>query len=51
MATSTLTSNGQITIPQAVREALGLQAGDKVDFGRPSAPGTGSSVHHSLVGR
>ena len=39
MATSTLTSKGQITIPQSVREALGLQAGDKVDFVREE-PGT-----------
>lgn len=32
MPTSTLTSKGQITMPLAVRLALGLQAGDKVDF-------------------
>jgi antitoxin PrlF len=32
MLTATLTSKGQITIPQAVRDALGLQAGSKVDF-------------------
>ncbi len=32
MATSTLTSKGQITLPQSVRQALGLEAGDKVDF-------------------
>jgi len=32
MPTATLTSKGQITIPQAVREILGLEAGDKVDF-------------------
>ncbi|MBL8475993.1 MAG: AbrB/MazE/SpoVT family DNA-binding domain-containing protein [Methyloversatilis sp.] len=32
MTTSTLTSKGQITVPQAVRTALGLQTGDKVDF-------------------
>lgn len=32
MPTSTLTSKGQITLPQAVRRALGLEAGDKVDF-------------------
>ncbi|HEX6703923.1 MAG TPA: AbrB/MazE/SpoVT family DNA-binding domain-containing protein [Albitalea sp.] len=32
MPISTLTSKGQITMPQAVRTALGLQAGDKVDF-------------------
>lgn len=32
MPSSTLTSKGQITIPQEVRENLGLQTGDKVDF-------------------
>ena len=32
MPTATLTSKGQITIPQAVRTALGLHAGTKVDF-------------------
>lgn len=30
--TATLTSKGQITIPQQVRDALGLKAGQKVDF-------------------
>ena len=29
---STLTSKGQITIPAKIREALGLQEGDKLDF-------------------
>ena len=32
MATATLTSKGQITIPVAVREKLGLAAGDRVEF-------------------
>ena len=32
MATATLTSKGQITIPKIVRDALQLHAGDKVDF-------------------
>jgi AbrB family looped-hinge helix DNA binding protein len=32
MSTSTLTSKGQITIPAAVREALGVGAGDRVEF-------------------
>lgn len=32
MPTATLTSKGQITVPQAVRKALGLHAGTKVDF-------------------
>lgn len=32
MTTSTLTSKGQITIPKAVRDRMGLQAGDVLDF-------------------
>lgn len=32
MATATITSKGQITIPRKVREHLRLAAGDKVDF-------------------
>lgn len=32
MATATVTSKGQITIPIRVREALGLDAGDRVTF-------------------
>ncbi|WP_347989692.1 AbrB/MazE/SpoVT family DNA-binding domain-containing protein [Methylomonas sp. AM2-LC] len=32
MATSTITSKGQITIPATVRAALGISAGDKVEF-------------------
>ena len=32
MFTAKLTSKGQVTIPQAVRAALGLHAGTKVDF-------------------
>ena len=32
MPTSTLTSKGQITLPLAVRRALVLETGDKVDF-------------------
>lgn len=32
MATSTVTSKGQITLPRDVRQALGLHAGDRVDF-------------------
>lgn len=32
MSSATLTSKGQITLPAKVREALGLDAGDKVDF-------------------
>ena len=32
MPTATVTSKGQITIPIEVRTALGLDAGDKIDF-------------------
>ncbi|HKC71043.1 MAG TPA: AbrB/MazE/SpoVT family DNA-binding domain-containing protein [Terriglobales bacterium] len=32
MASATVTSKGQITIPVRVREALGLDAGDRVEF-------------------
>ena len=30
--TATISSKSQITIPAAVRDALGLAAGDKIDF-------------------
>jgi len=32
MAVSTMTSKGQITIPKNIRESLGLETGDKVNF-------------------
>jgi antitoxin PrlF len=32
MTTATMTSKGQVTIPAAVREALGVDAGDRVEF-------------------
>lgn len=32
MSTATLTSKGQITIPVAVRNVLGLQPGDRIEF-------------------
>jgi AbrB family looped-hinge helix DNA binding protein len=32
MATATVTSKGQITIPKEVREHLGLETGDRVVF-------------------
>ncbi len=34
MPATTVTSKGQITLPQAIREALGVQAGDRVVFVR-----------------
>lgn len=32
MSEATLTSKGQVTIPKAVRDKLGLQTGDRIDF-------------------
>ncbi|GAB4057742.1 AbrB/MazE/SpoVT family DNA-binding domain-containing protein [Uliginosibacterium sediminicola] len=32
MTTATLTTKGQVTIPAAVRAALGVGTGDRVDF-------------------
>ena len=32
METATLTSKSQITVPKAVREALGIGPGDKIQF-------------------
>jgi antitoxin PrlF len=32
MPTVTITSKGQTTIPKEVKDALGLHAGDKIDF-------------------
>ncbi|TAK89890.1 MAG: AbrB/MazE/SpoVT family DNA-binding domain-containing protein [Burkholderiaceae bacterium] len=32
MTTSTLTTKGQVTIPQDVRQRLGLDAGDRIEF-------------------
>lgn len=32
MPTATVTSKGQITIPREVRQALGIEAGDRVEF-------------------
>jgi antitoxin PrlF len=32
MPTATLTSKGQVTIPQEVRKRLGFKTGDRIDF-------------------
>lgn len=32
MAKATMTSKGQVTIPKAVRERLGLRTGDRLEF-------------------
>lgn len=34
MTTATITSKGQLTVPKAVRDALGIGPGDRVDFVR-----------------
>jgi len=40
MQNSRMTSRGQITIPKELRERLGLQPGDRVEF----APGPGRTL-------
>jgi antitoxin PrlF len=32
MAAATLTSKGQVTLPKSVRERLGVEAGDRIEF-------------------
>jgi AbrB family looped-hinge helix DNA binding protein len=32
MATATVTSKGQVTIPKEIRELLGLDSGDRINF-------------------
>ena len=32
MTEATITSKGQVTIPKPVRDALGLEAGDRIEF-------------------
>lgn len=32
MSEATITSKGQVTIPKSVRDAHGLEAGDRIDF-------------------
>jgi AbrB family looped-hinge helix DNA binding protein len=34
MATATVTSKGQVTLPREVRTSLGVSAGDRLDFVR-----------------
>jgi AbrB family looped-hinge helix DNA binding protein len=49
MPTATVTSKGQVTIPKAVREVLGVDAGDQIDFivndhGEVTVRGVGGDV-------
>ncbi len=39
MATATLTTKGQVTIPVEIRNQLGLKAGDRIDFERNALTG------------
>jgi len=32
MVTATMTSKGQLTVPKAIRDRLGLEPGDRVEF-------------------
>lgn len=34
MATATITSKGQVTLPKEVRDSLGVSAGDRINFVR-----------------
>lgn len=49
-AVATMTSKGQLTVPKAVREALGLREGAKVRFEVDPAQGTAAlePVHHGV---
>lgn len=59
---STMTSKGQVTVPIAIRERLGLHSGDEVEFvlaedgsarlvKSPNSPGRGRRVVEHLRGR
>ena len=39
MSSATITSKGQLTVPAAIREELGLKTGDRVDFIRNNETG------------
>lgn len=32
MSTATVTTKGQVTIPKSIRDALGVEAGDRLEF-------------------
>jgi len=42
---ATLTSKGQITLPKAIRDRLGMEAGDRLDF----RVGNDGELHGKLV--
>jgi len=47
MSIAALTSKGQITIPKAVRDRLGLRTGDRIEF-RIAKDGTATLVPRTL---
>lgn len=49
MATATITSKGQVTIPKEVREALGLSTGDRLEFRLLEAGDVRLSVRRRLL--
>ena len=50
MITATITAKGQITIPAEVRQALGVEAGDKIAF-EEVAPGMYAFRPAQKIGR
>jgi antitoxin PrlF len=44
MSIATLTVKGQITLPKNIRQAIGLEAGEKVDFRLNEREGTVTMV-------
>ena len=48
MPAATMTSKGQVTVPQAVRAALGLHAGTKIDFGPGPVVSRCATAHGGL---
>jgi antitoxin PrlF len=48
VATATLTSKGQLTVPRAIREALHLRTGDRLEF---DVEADGSVRVHALTRR
>jgi antitoxin PrlF len=48
MATATMTSKGQLTVPKEIRDRLGLKPGDRVDF-VPTGGGDGVAMRKRRV--
>ena len=50
MPTSTMTSKGQITIPAIVRAALGVEAGDRLEFVQMPRSSETERIHAEFIG-